>query len=231
MRTIGLIGGMSWESTATYYQLINRGVRDRTGPLRSARVLIDSLDFGVVEALQRAGDWDRAGELLAQSACRLQAGGADGVLLATNTMHKVADAVIRATPLPFLHIVDPTGVAIRAAGIETVALLGTAFTMEEDFYRSRLHSNYGVQCIVPSAEHRKQVHRIIYEELCVGVISDASRQVYREVIADCVAKGAHAVILGCTEIGLLVSQNDSPVPLFDTTALHAAAAVDFVLAG
>lgn len=231
MRTIGLIGGMSWESTATYYQLINRGVRDRAGPLRSARVLIDSLDFGVIEALQRAGDWDRAGELLAQSACRLQAGGADGVLLATNTMHKVADAVIRATSLPFLHIVDPTGEAIRVAGIETVALLGTAFTMEEDFYRSRLHSNYGVQCIVPSAEHRKQVHRIIYEELCVGVISDASRQLYREVIADCAAKGAHAVILGCTEIGLLVSQNDSPVPLFDTTALHAAAAVDFVLAG
>ena len=231
MRTIGVIGGMSWESTVTYYQLINRGVRDRSGPLNSARVLIDSLDFSEIERLQHEGDWHRAGELLAESARRLCAGGADCILLATNTMHMVADAVIGATSLPFLHIADATGAAIRTAGLNKVALLGTAFTMEEDFYRATLREKFGVHCVLPSADLRRQVHRIIYDELCVGLVSEASRQVYREVIAECVAAGAGGVILGCTEIGLLVSQEDSSVPLFDSAALHAAAAVEFSLAG
>jgi aspartate racemase len=231
MRTIGLIGGMSWESTVTYYQLINRGVRERLGPLRSARLLLDSLDFGEIEALQRQGDWPRAGELLADSARRLQAGGAQAIVLATNTMHKVADAVAAATPLPFLHIVDPTGVALRAAGFDRVALLGTAFTMEQDFYRARLRDRYGVRCIVPDDAQRRDVHRIIYEELCAGVVRESSRQRYREIMVDCAARGAQAIILGCTEIGLLVGRGDSPVPLFDTTALHAAAAVEFMLGG
>lgn len=231
MRTIGLIGGMSWESTVAYYQLINRGVRDRLGPLRSARVLLDSLDFGEIEALQRQGDWPRAGELLAASARRLQAGGAQAIVLATNTMHKVADAVIAATTLPFLHIADPTGRALRGAGFERVALLGTAFTMEQEFYRARLRDRYGVRCIVPDDAQRRDVHRIIYEELCAGTVRESSRQRYREIMVDCAARGAQAIILGCTEIGLLVGRDDSPVPLFDTTALHAAAAVDFALVG
>lgn len=231
MRTIGLIGGMSWESTVTYYQLINRGVRERLGALRSARVLVDSLDFGEIEALQRVGDWGRAGELLAASAQRLHAGGADGIVLATNTMHKVAAAVTAATPLPFLHIADPTGSALRAAGYDRVALLGTAFTMEQDFYRARLLERYRVRCIVPDEAQRQDVHRIIYEELCAGIVRESSRQVYRAIMVDCAARGAQAIILGCTEIGLLVGREDSPVPLFDTTALHAAAAVEFALTG
>jgi len=229
MRTIGLIGGMSWESSVVYYQLINRGVRDRLGPLRSARVLLDSLDFGEIEALQRQGDWARAGELLAASARRLQAGGAQVIVLATNTMHKVAAAVVAATPLPFLHIADPTGAALREAGFDRVALLGTAFTMEQDFYRARLRDRYGVRCIVPDEGQRRDVHRIIYEELCAGIVRESSRQRYREIMVDCAARGAQAIILGCTEIGLLVGRDDSPVPLFDTTALHAAAAVEFAL--
>ncbi|WNL45167.1 aspartate/glutamate racemase family protein [Dyella sp. BiH032] len=229
MRTIGLIGGMSWESSVVYYQLINRGVRDRLGPLRSARVLLDSLDFGEIEALQRQGDWARAGELLAASARRLQAGGAQVIVLATNTMHKVAPAIVAATPLPFLHIADPTGAALREAGFDRVALLGTAFTMEQDFYRARLRDRYGVRCIVPDEGQRRDVHRIIYEELCAGIVRESSRQRYREIMVDCAARGAQAIILGCTEIGLLVGRDDSPVPLFDTTALHAAAAVEFAL--
>ena len=230
MRTIGLIGGMSWESTVVYYQLINRGVRDRLGPLRSARVLLDSLDFGEIEVLQRQGDWPRAGELLAASARRLHAGGAQLIVLATNTMHKVADAVVAATPLPFLHIADPTGRALREAGYDRVALLGTAFTMEQEFYRARLRDRYGIRCIVPDDAQRRDVHRIIYEELCAGKVRESSRQRYREIMVDCAARGAQAIILGCTEIGLLVGRDDSPVPLFDTTALHAAAAVDVALA-
>ena len=229
LRTVGLIGGMSWESTLAYYQLINRGVRERLGPLRSARLLLDSLDFGEIEALQRQGDWHHAGEMLAASARRLEAGGAEAIVLATNTMHKVADAVVAATALPFLHIADPTGAALRAAGCHQVALLGTAFTMEQEFYRERLRARYGIRCLVPDEGQRREVHRIIYEELCAGVVLDSSRQFYREVMVDCAARGAQGVVLGCTEIGLLVGREDSPVPLFDTAALHAAAAVDFML--
>ncbi|MHA6204279.1 aspartate/glutamate racemase family protein [Dyella soli] len=231
MRTIGLIGGMSWESTVLYYQWINRGVRGRLGPLSSARLLLDSLDFAAIEVLQRQGDWTRAGEVLAASARRLEAGGAECIVLATNTMHKVADAIVQATPLPFLHIADATGAAIGAAGIRTVALLGTAFTMEEDFYRGRLRDAFGIRCVVPPADVRREVHRIIYEELCAGVVSERSRAFFRAVMAACVVDGAQGIILGCTEIGLLVGPQDSVVPLFDTAALHAAAAVDFSLAG
>ena len=229
MRTIGLIGGMSWESTLLYYQWINRGVRERCGPLHSARLLIDSLDFSEIAAWQRQGDWDAAGEALAASARRLASGGAACVVLATNTMHKVADQVMAATSLPFLHIADPTGAAIRAAGIESVLLLGTTFTMEQVFYRSRLHERYGVHCLLPSVPQRAEVHRIIYDELCAGVVSEASREVYRQIVADAVRAGAQGVILGCTEVGLLLQQALCPVPLFDTAALHAAAAVDFAL--
>ncbi|WP_430388439.1 aspartate/glutamate racemase family protein [Dyella sp. 20L07] len=231
MRTIGLIGGMSWESTLLYYQWINRAVRERCGPLHSARLLIDSLDFSEIAAWQRQGDWAAAGEALASSARRLAAGGASCVVLATNTMHKVADQVTAATSLPFLHIADPTGAAIRAAGIESVLLLGTAFTMEQDFYRSRLQQRYSVHCLLPSAPQRAQVHRIIYDELCAGVVSEASREIYRQIVLDAVQAGAQGVILGCTEVGLLLQQDQCPVPLFDTAALHAAAAVDFALGG
>lgn len=231
MRTIGLIGGMSWESTQLYYQWINRGVRERCGPLHSARLLIDSLDFSEIAAWQRQGDWTAAGAALADSARRLEAGGAQCIVLATNTMHKVADQVIAATALPFLHIADPTGTAIRAAGMDTVLLLGTAFTMEEDFYVRRMREHYGVRCVVPSAPQRAQVHRIIYEELCSGIMAEASRAIYRQIVADAVDAGAQGAILGCTEIGLLLQPEHSPVPLFDTAALHAAAAVDFALGG
>ncbi|WP_266156439.1 aspartate/glutamate racemase family protein [Dyella silvatica] len=229
MRTIGVIGGMSWESSLVYYQLINRGTRDRLGPLRSARLLLDSLDFEDIAALQRTGEWQHAGELLAASACRLQAGGADCVVLATNTMHKVADAIIAATPLPFLHIADAVGNAIRNAGMDCILLLGTAFTMEQDFYRRRIADRFGIQCITPSAERRQQVHRIIYDELCAGAIHEASRLTLLETIAEGMAAGATGVILGCTELTLLIQPDNCPVALFDSTALHAAAAVDFAL--
>jgi aspartate racemase len=231
MRTIGLIGGMSWESTLLYYQWINRGVRERRGPLHSARLLIDSLDFSEIAAWQRQGDWSAAGAALADSARRLEAGGAQCIVLATNTMHKVADQVISATTLPFLHIADPTGAAIRDAGLDTVLLLGTAFTMEEDFYRSRLAGRHGIRCLLPSASQREQVHRVIYDELCAGIVSEASREMFRRIVVDAVRAGAQGVILGCTEVGLLLQQQDSPVRLFDTAALHAVAAVDFALGG
>lgn len=229
MRTIGVIGGMSWESSLVYYQLINRGIRDRLGSLRSARLLLDSLDFEEIAILQRHGEWSRAGELLAASARRLQAGGADCIVLATNTMHKVADAIVAATPLPFLHIADAAGTAIRHAGMTRVLLLGTAFTMEQDFYRGRLQDRFDIECITPATERRQQVHRIIYDELCTGIVNEASRTLLTETIAEGAARGATGAILGCTELTLLVHANNCPIPLFDTTALHAAAAVDFAL--
>lgn len=231
MRTIGLIGGMSWESSLLYYQWINRGIRERCGPLHSARLLLDSLDFSEVVAWQRAGDWAAAGEALAASARRLEAGGADCVMLATNTMHKVADAITAATPLPFIHIADPTGAAIAQQGLRSVLLLGTAFTMNDDFYRARLEQTFGVHCLLPSEPQRVEVHRVIFEELCAGVISDVSRATYRGIIGEAMAAGAQGVILGCTEIGLLLGQHDVPLPLFDTAALHAKAAVVFALDG
>lgn len=229
MRTIGLIGGMSWESSLLYYQWINRGIRDRCGPLYSARLLLDSLNFHEIAALQREGDWNAAGAALAASARRLEAGGAECIVLATNTMHKVAHAITDATPLPFIHIADPTGAAIASQGLHSVLLLGTEFTMTDSFYRARLQEQFKLHCVVPSAPERADVHRIIYDELCVGVINPASREIYRSIIEKAAAHGAQGVILGCTEIGLLIRQDDVSVPLFNTATLHAEAAVAFAL--
>ena len=228
MKTIGLIGGMSWESSAEYYRLINQQVRDQLGPLRSARLLMYSVDFGPVEQAQHAGRWDEAARILIDAAQRLQDGGAECLVLCTNTMHKVAEQIQAATAVPFLHIADPTAQAALAAGTLNVGLLGTAFTMEQEFLKSRL-SQQGLNVLVPDAQERQAVHRIIYEELCVGVISDASRRVYQQVIESLRARGAQAIILGCTEIGLLLKPEHSPLPLLDTTELHARAAVDFAL--
>ncbi|WP_047304602.1 aspartate/glutamate racemase family protein [Pseudomonas fluorescens] len=228
MRTIGLIGGMSWESSTEYYRLINQQVRDQLGPLRSARLLMYSVDFGPVEQAQHAGRWDDAARILIDAAQRLQDGGAECLVLCTNTMHKVAEQIQAATAVPFLHIADPTAKAALAAGTLNVGLLGTAFTMEQEFLKSRL-SQQGLNVLVPDAQERQAVHRIIYEELCVGVISDASRRVYQQVIESLRARDAQAIILGCTEIGLLLKPEHSPLPLLDTTELHARAAVDFAL--
>ncbi|WP_280950254.1 aspartate/glutamate racemase family protein [Methylobacterium aquaticum] len=229
-KIIGLIGGMSWESSAAYYRIINETVRARLGGVRSARCLMWSFDFGEIEALQHAGRWDEATAALIGAARRLERGGADFVVICTNTMHRMADDVQAAIGLPLLHIADPTAERIRAAGHRRVGLLGTAFTMEQDFYKGRLAVRHGLDVLVPEAEDRAEVHRVIYEELVQGRVMPASRDAYRSVIARLVERGAEAVILGCTEIMLLVRPEDSPVPLFDTTALHAEAAVDRALA-
>ena len=230
MRTIGLIGGMSWESSAEYYRLVNQRVRERLGPLRSAQLLMHSVDFGPIERAQHEGRWDDAGAILEDAARRLHAGGADCIVLCTNTMHKLADRIEAATPLPFLHIADPVGRAAARAGVRRVGLLGTAFTMEQGFMKDRLAQRHGLEVLVPGAEDRAEVHRIIYDELCVGIVDGASRERYRRVIGALQARGAEAVVLGCTEISLLVKDEDSALPLLDSTALHAAAAVDFALA-
>lgn len=228
MRTIGLIGGMSWESSAEYYRIINQRVRDQLGPLRSAQLLMYSVDFGPVEQAQHAGRWDDTALILEDAARRLQAGGAECVVLCTNTMHLVAPRIEAAVSIPFLHIADGAGAAAVDAGTLTVGLLGTAFTMEQDFLISRLAAQ-GLTVLVPEADARQAVHRIIYEELCVGVISDTSRQVYQRVIESLAARGAQAIILGCTEISLLIKPEHSRLPLLDTTELHAQAAVAFAL--
>jgi len=230
-KLIGLIGGMSWESSAQYYRLINEGVRDRLGGTASARILMWSFDFAEIEALQHAGDWDALAGQMVDAAKALRKGGADFLVLCTNTMHRCAWAVDAAVKTPLLHIADPTAAAIQAAGLTRVGLLGTAFTMEQDFYRGRLEDKFGLEVLVPDAQDRKAVHDIIYRELVTGQVLDASRQVYREVIARLVARGAQGIILGCTEIMLLIGQEDSPVPVFDTTTLHAMAAVDRALGG
>jgi aspartate racemase len=224
-QVIGLIGGMSWKSSAEYYRLINEGVSARRGGLHSARCLMWSFDFADIEVLQRTGRWEDAAALVVDAAQRLERGGADFLVIATNTMHIAAPQVMAATSLPLLHIADPTAERIKAAGLRRIGLLGTAFTMEQDFYKGRLSREHGLEVLVPEAPDRATVHRIIYSELVQGRIVDASRQAYREVIAGLVARGAEAIILGCTEIMLLVGQEDSPVPLFDTTGLHAEAAV------
>ena len=228
MRTIGLIGGMSWESSAEYYRIINQQVRDRLGPLRSAQILLYSVDFGPVEQAQHAGRWDDAALILQDAARRLQAGGADCIVLCTNTMHLVAPQIEAGVSVPFLHIADAAGAAAVKAQTLTVGLLGTAFTMEQDFLKARLAAQ-GLHVLVPDAAERHAVHRIIYEELCVGVINEASRQVYQQAIANLAARGAQAIILGCTEIGLLIKPEHSELPLLDTTLLHAQAAVAFAL--
>ncbi|WP_210485430.1 aspartate/glutamate racemase family protein [Microvirga antarctica] len=229
-QVIGLIGGMSWESSAEYYRIINQRVRDRLGGLRSARCLMWSFDFGEIEALQQAGRWDEAAELMIDAARRLERGGADFFLICTNTMHRMADTVAAAVHIPLLHIVDPTAQRIEAAGFRRVGLLGTAFTMEQDFYKGRLQNRFGLDVLVPESEDRAAIHRIIYDELVQGRVEPHSRAVYRAVIGRLVEQGAEAVILGCTEIMLLVKPEDSQVPLFDTTGLHAEAAVERALA-
>lgn len=230
MRMIGLIGGMSWESSAAYYRLLNEGARARLGPTASARCLLWSFDFAEIEALQHAGDWDGLTARMVDAARRLEAAGAELLLICTNTMHRMAPEVQSAVGIPLVHIADATAERIVAAGLRTVGLLGTAFTMEQDFYKGRLRDAFGLEVIVPEATDRATVHRIIYDELIAGRVEPASREAYRAVIARLVASGAEAVILGCTEIMLLVGQDDSPVPIFDTTALHAAAALERALA-
>jgi aspartate racemase len=220
-----MLGGMSWESTAEYYRLANQMVRDRLGGLHSARVLLSSVDFADIERLQVSGAWEEAGQLLAAEAGRLESAGAELLVLCTNTMHKVADDIEAAVSIPLLHIGDITAAAVRAAGVGTVGLLATAFTMEQDFYRDRL-AGHGLRTLAPDAEDRAEVHRIIYEELCLGIVTDESRQAYRDVIGRLVAAGAEGIILGCTEIELLIGSEDSPVPVFPTTRLHVAAAVE-----
>lgn len=228
MKTIGMLGGMSWESTALYYRLVNERVRDRLGGFHSARVLVDSLDFAEVQALQAASDWRAAGRILADHARRLQAGGADLLILCTNTMHKVIEDLERAVDVPVLHIADAVAVAVTASGISRVGLLGTAFTMEQDFYRTRLEG-HGIDVVLPGAEDRALVHRVIFEELVQGVTTSESRAAYRAVVERLVERGAEGVVLGCTEIELLVTPEDSPVPVFPTAAIHADAAVDAAL--
>ncbi|VVE60542.1 aspartate/glutamate racemase [Pandoraea captiosa] len=229
MRTIGLIGGMSWQSSAEYYRIINQAVQSRLGPLRSAQTLMHSVDFGPIERAQHEGRWHDAGVLLAEAARHLQAGGAQCVVLCTNTMHKLAAQIEAAVTVPFIHIADPVGEAARAARIERIGLLGTAFTMEQDFMKARLRQTFGLDVIVPEPQDREIVHRIIYDELCVGVIREASRDAYRKIMAKLASAGAQAIVLGCTEITLLVNAGDSALPLLDTTTLHALAAVEFAL--
>lgn len=231
MRYLGLIGGMSWESTAEYYRLINRGVAERLGGLHSARILLHSVDFAEIAELQQAGDWGRAGALLAEAAAGLESAGAAGIVLCTNTMHQVAPAIEAAVSVPLLHIVDPTGEALRGAGVRRVGFLGTRYSMELPFWRDRLAERFGVELLVPVPEDREVVHRVIYDELCHGRIAQDSRAAYVKIIERLAAAGAQAVVLGCTEISMLVRPGDSPLPAFDTTALHAAAAVDFSVQG
>lgn len=230
MQTIGLIGGMSWESTLPYYRIVNEATRDRLGGLHSAKVVLVSVDFHEIERLQHAGDWVAAGERLADAARALQSAGADFMVLCTNTMHKVAPAIESAVGIPLLHIADTTAAAILADGIKRVGLLGTRFTMEQAFYRERMEQRHGIEVLVPGEADRAIVHRIIYDELCAGKVLEASRAEYRRIMAALVAAGAEAVILGCTEISLLVGAQDSDVPLYDTTCLHAVAAVERALA-
>jgi aspartate racemase len=229
--TIGLIGGMSWESSAEYYRIINQETQRRLGGVHSARSLMWSVDFDEIKQLQHAGEWDKLTEAMTDAARRLERGGADFIVLCTNTMHRMADAIASSVDIPLLHIADPTAERIKAAGLQRVGLLGTAFTMEQDFYKGRLQDHHGLDVIVPDAEDRSVVHEIIYKELVLGRINPASRAAYREIIARLIERGAQAIILGCTEIMLLVSDEDSAVPLFDTTTIHAQAAVERALGG
>jgi aspartate racemase len=229
VKTIGLIGGMSWESTIPYYRIINETIKERLGGLHSARIVLYSVDFQEIERLQQAGNWEAAGTILADAARSLEAAGAAFLVLCTNTMHKVASSIEAAVTIPLFHIADPTATAIKRAGHSSVGLLGTRFTMEQAFYRDRLSERHGLRVIVPGAEDRAVVHRIIYEELCLGIVRPESRSAYREIIERLASQGAQAIILGCTEISLLVDQQDSRVPLFDTAAIHARMAAEAAL--
>ncbi len=229
MKTIGLIGGMSWESSILYYQMVNELVKERLGGLHSASCVMYSFDFEEIKQLQHQGRWDEAAKRLVDAAKRLEAAGADFLVLCTNTMHKLADAVQMNVQLPFLHIADATAARIKRSGIQTVGLMATRFTMEEDFYKGRLRDIHGLEVLVPTPSEMEIVHDIIYRELCRGEIYPESRQRYLEIIDRLVSQGAEAIILGCTEITLLIKQEDCPVPVFDTTAIHAEAAVEYAL--
>lgn len=230
MKTIGLIGGMSWESTIPYYRQINENVKQQLGGLHSAKCILLSVDFHDIERLQHAGDWESAGAKLAEAARTLEAAGAELMVLCTNTMHKVAPSIEAAIKVPFLHIADATASAIKQAGVSRVGLLGTKFTMEQPFYRERLLERHGIEVVVPNEAERDTMHQIIYQELCQGVINPESKQAVRRIMAGLAWQGVEAIILGCTEIGLLVGKADAAVPLFDTTVIHAKAAVEFALA-
>jgi aspartate racemase len=229
LQTIGLLGGMSWESSIEYYRIVNEQVGKRLGGLHSARCLMDSVNFGEIEPLMAAGRWEEITDRLVQSARRLELAGADFLVICTNTMHKVAPQIQAAIGIPVLHIVDAVGSRVRSAGLRSVALLGTRFTMVEAFYRKRLTANHGLEVAIPTEAEIETVDRVIFEELCRGEIVDASRAAYRNIIARLASEGAEGVILGCTEIGLLIDEGDCPVPVFDTTRIHAEAAVDFAL--
>ncbi|BDB26853.1 aspartate racemase [Cupriavidus sp. TA19] len=229
MKTIGLIGGMSWESSAEYYRLINQDMKARLGGHNNARSLMATVCFEEIKALQHAEQWDELGRLMQQAARQVEGGGADFVLLCTNTMHRVAPAIESVLNVPFIHIVDPTAQALRQAGIRRVGLLGTRFTMEQDFYRGRMRELHGIDVVVPEQADRERVHDVIYEELCHGIVRDDARAEYQRIVAALAAQGAEGVILGCTEITLLLGQRDVALPVFDTTALHAQAAVTLAL--
>lgn len=231
MRTIGLLGGMSWESTESYYRALNEGVKQALGGFHSAKIAMVSVDFAEIETLQRDGRWDAAGEALAAAARQIEHAGAEFLLIATNTMHKVAPQVEAAIDIPLLHIADATAESLVADGITRVGLLGTRFTMEQDFYKQRLSERHGIDVVVPDDTQRECVHRVIFEELCLGRIESASREAFLAVIDALHARGAQAVILGCTEIAMLIKATDTQVPLYDTTALHAQAAVKRALSG
>lgn len=231
MRTLGLIGGMTWHSTVDYYRLINQGVQERLGGHSSASMVMVSVDFAPVQALQDRGDWTGLGRLMVEAGRTLEKAGAEAVVICANTMHQLAPDIEKAVRLPILHIADAAGAAVKAKGLTSVGLLGTRFTMEMDFYRARLEKAHGLEVLVPEAPEREIVHQVIYDELGRGVVRDESRRAYVEIIEGLVKRGAQGVILGCTEIPLLIKDKDSPVPVFDTTALHAAAAVDFALGG
>jgi len=230
MQTIGLIGGMSWESTVSYYQILNREIKHRLGGLHSAKIILVSVDFAEIEQLQHQGKWQQAGEILAKAAQSLESAGADFFLICTNTMHKVAEQVSASVSIPLLHIADATAEILVQQGINTVGLIGTAFTMQEDFYKKRLTERFQIAVIVPSEEEQKLLHNIIYQELCLGTIKDKSRQIYLHIMQGLAARGAQGIILGCTEIGLLVQQQDTSYPLFDTAAIHARCAATQSLA-
>lgn len=231
MKTIGLLGGMSWESTVSYYRALNEGVKAALGGFHSAKLCLYSVDFAEIERLQHAGDWDATAEILSRAARSVEAAGADFLLIGTNTMHKVAPEIEASITIPLLHIADATAQRLAADGIRRVGLLGTRFTMEQDFYKGRIAEGFGIEVLVPDAAQRDLVHEVIYHELCLGQVKETSRQRYLEIIESLREQGAEAVILGCTEIALLVQQSDTAVPLYDTTAIHAGEAVKWALGG
>ena len=229
MKTIGLIGGMSWESTLEYYRIINEAVKEKLGGFHSAEMVLYSVDFAEVEAFQHRGEWDRAAVLLTEAARRVEAAGADFALLATNTMHRVFDEIRKGIRIPLLHIADVTGREIQARGLKRIGLLGTRFTMEQEFYKGKLARDFGIDVLIPDEAERRAIHGILYDELCLGAVKDASREVFRKIIGGLESRGAQGIVLGCTEIPLIVKQKDYALPLFDTTDLHARAAVDLAL--